>query len=175
MWPPRRKDSARTMSADAQPMGSVFKFALGGNESIYDAVPQPQTKGRVCAGSVYPPPCPTMTRLTGTKPSHGLEPAGPAASWPRLRFASLLSLRMTWVPGCRTTSPDRLLTRAALFTHVPPQPHPFGRGSVCRCSAHSGSSYTDIGWPSLVVTTGKLPRWAVATASLRVECLRRQR
>ena len=75
----------------------------------------------------------------------------------------------------RTTSPDRLLTRAALVTHVPPQPHPFGRGSVYTCSAHSGSSYTDIGWPPLVVTTGKLPRWAVATASPPEECLRRQR
>ena len=41
MWPPLRKDSARTTSADAQPMGSVFKLlALGGNESVYDAVPQ---------------------------------------------------------------------------------------------------------------------------------------
>ena len=38
------------MSADAQPIGSVFKlFALGGNESIYDAVEINGAAGvRVC-------------------------------------------------------------------------------------------------------------------------------
>ena len=83
----------------------------------------------------------------------------------------------------------RGLMAAAPFCELAKSPHDVGsqvphditgpladaRGSGYTCSAHSGSSYTDIGWPSLVVTTGKLPRWAVATASPPEECLRRQR